>query len=334
MIKIKELLTPNIKRDYIHFAKDYKGLLFTIQKDTILTIWKITKPFGLQQIATVPLNGRFYKPHFQFDNNTLLLSSYRGNRITIIDFKDLNNVTALTRESNIGSRKASCIAKNILYTQISDLASEELCYEISEIPSVKNPEPIYSLVIPTNEMDNCASYAVTVENTIYWINQDTIYLMDISDSTNPKTIVNFKIGNFITGYPIKLSNSRILVLETYGDTSFSVNDFDITNKGIIRRSKALLRSHSVRAWQLVGKTLYIIHLDFIKIDNERKFRTYFSTIDVSDDATILSTKELPIIEVYGEDSSNIYWFSIVEDKLYILQGNGNIHDLNLKESKS
>ena len=322
-----DLLDANSKRDYFHFVKNYKNLLFTIQDDTILTIWKIEVPFQLKEVVKAPLKGGFYKPNFQFIDHILLLRAKRGNRIAIIDFRDLDKPKVVTQEREIGYIKGVCIAKGKLYIQISSINAEKYSFEVSDIPTSENIYPISKLVIPTDDTYNSASYSLVVNNTIYWVNQDSIFLMDISEPDNPKAIVTKNIVDLVTGYPILLSENRMVVFEIYDGQRIGLNYFEISGNNIKRKVKGLFKNHCIRGWKLIDNLLYFVHLDSKKINKERRYKTYLSSVTISNDPVINFTKELPIIEVYGEDSSNIYWYYITDNKHIILQGNGSITEL-------
>lgn len=327
MIELCNIIDENAKRKWIHFAKEYKNRLFTIQEDSILDIWNIELPFKLKKITSVPLEGRFYEPTFQFSGDKFLLRTVRGNRIAIVDFQNIEAPTVIAKETENGYMKGACIANGKLYVQISEIHKEDFNFQISDIPSLENPEPEISLAIPVKNDDayNCAFYSLVVDNTIYWVNQDSIFVMETSTLNGPKAIATKKIVDLGIGYPIQLPEDRMIVLETADDVRIGINDLDISNKNVKRKSKGILKNHCIRGWQLIDETLYIVHLDFKKINKERKYKTYISTVDVSGDPKVTSTKELPIIEVYGDDSSTIYWFYISEESYLILLGNGNVY---------
>lgn len=326
------MLELQSKRKYLHFVKEYKSVLFTIQEDTLLTLWKIESPFQLKKIKTLPLEGRFYEPNFQFVDDTLLLSVKRGNRLAIVNFQDLENPTVVTQERKIGSIKGSCIAKGKLYIQLSSIGTKEYSFEVSDIPTVENRYPTSKLVIPDEEADTSAFYSLVVNDTIYWINQDSIFVMDISIPDEPKPIVTKEIVDLGIGYPIMLPNNRMIVFEIAGDVRIGLNYLDISNNNVKRKAKGILKNHCIRGWQLVGNELYIVHLDFKKINNERKYKTYLSKIDVTDAPVINNTIELSIIEEYGDDSSTIVWYSIRENNHVFLQGTGVKHELPVESS--
>jgi|GEM_PF-4881079 len=322
-----DILDLNSKRKYFHFVKNYKNLLFTIQEDTILTIWKIEVPFQLKEVVKVPLEGRFYKPNFQFIDDTLLLKAKRGNRIVIVNFQDLDKPTVIIKERAMGYIKGVCIAKGKLYTQISSLHKEDYRFEVSDIPTIENTDPISKVVIPDNETESSALYSLVFNNTIYWVNQNSIFLMDISEPDHPKSITIKKIIDLGIGYPILLPDNKMIVFEVASDMRIGLNYLDIAGNSVKRKAKGLFKNHCIRGWQLIDEKLYIVHLDFKKINNERKYKTYLSYVDVNSVPVIKFTKELPIIEVYGEDNTNIVWYYINNNKHIFLQGNGTFYEL-------
>ena len=327
MITNSNIIDFNSKIKYLHFVKNYKNLLFTIQEDTILTIWKIEDSFQLKKVVKVPLAERFYEPNFQFIDDTLLLRGNRGNRIAIIDFQDLDSPTVIIKEREMGYIKGACIAKGKLYTQISSIYNKDYRFEVSDIPTTDNTDPISKIVIPDTDEESSAFYSLVFNETIYWVNQDSIFLMDISEPDSPKSIVTKKIVDLGIGYPILLSDNRMIVFEIAGDVRIGLNYLDIASNSVKRKEKGLFKNHCIRGWQLIEEKLYIVHLDFKKINNERKYKTYLSCVDVSSNLVINFTKELPIIEVYGEDNTRIVWYYISNNKHIFLQGNGTFYEL-------
>ncbi|MDW5288769.1 hypothetical protein [Formosa sp. PL04] len=327
MITHSNILDLNSKRKYLHFVKNYKNLLFTIQEDNILTIWKIEVPFQLKQLVKIPLEVRFYEPNFQFIDDTLLLRGGRGNKIAIINFQNLDKPTVIIKEREMGYIKGACIAKGKLYIQISSLYNKDYRFEVSDIPTINNTDPISKIVIPDKNEESSAFYSLVFNDTIYWVNQDSIFLMDISEPDHPKSIVSKEIVNLGIGYPILLSDNRMIVFEIASDVRIGLNYLDISGNNVKRKAKGLFKNHCIRGWQLIDNTLYIVHLDFKKTDNERKYKTFLSSVDVSSDPVINFTKELPILEVYGEDNTTIVWYYISHNKHIFLQGNGIFYEL-------
>ncbi|WP_299619329.1 hypothetical protein [uncultured Tenacibaculum sp.] len=332
MIVQANILNTDYNRDWIHFIQWYQNLLFSIQEDTILNIWDA----NFKKIASVELGGRFYEPSFQFVGQKLLLIAKRGNRIAIIDFENIENPTVVLQKTKNGFIKGACIAQHKLYIQISETHKDKIHFnfQVSDIPTLENPNPEINYVIPVTEDDvyNGAFYTQVVKNTIYWINQNSIFAMDITNPDDPQRIAAKKIVDNGIGYPVLLTDNRMLVLEIGGDAWIAVNHFDISNNNIKKISKGILKNHCIRGWELIDQTLYIIHLDFKRINKERKYKTYISSIDVSGNPTINYTKELPIIEVYGEDSSTIYGCYRTGESLILIQGNGEIHKISIKKS--
>ncbi|GGG46743.1 hypothetical protein [Bizionia arctica] len=327
MITHSNILDLNSKRKYLHFVKNYKNLLFTIQEDNILTIWKIEVPFQLRQLVKIPLEERFYEPNFQFIDNTLLLRGNRGNKIAIINFQNLDKPTVIIRQREMGYIKGACIAKDKLYIQISSLYNKDYRFEVSDIPTINNTDPISKIVIPDKNEESSAFYSLVFNDTIYWVNQDSIFLMDISEPDHPKSIVTKEIVNLGIGYPILLSDNRMIVFEIASDVRIGLNYLDISGNNVKRKAKGLFKNHCIRGWQVIDNTLYMVHLDLKNMNNERKYKTYLSSIDLSSDPVINFTKELPIIEVYGEDNTTIVWYYISNNKHIILQGNGTFYEL-------
>jgi len=330
MILKANILNTDYNRDWIHFIQWYQNLLFSIQEDTILDIWDT----NFKKIASIELGGRFYEPSFQFVDQKLLLKDNFGNKLIIIDFENIENPTVVLKKTENGFIRGACIAQHKLYIQISETHKDKthFNFQVSDIPSLENPNPEINYVIPVTEDDvyNGAFYTQVVKNTIYWMNQNSIFAMDITNPDDPQKIAAKKIVNNGIGYPVLLTDNRMLVLEIGGDAWMGVNHFDISNNNIKKISKGILKNHCIRGWELIGKTLYIIHLDFKRINRERKYKTYISSIDVSGNPTINYTKELPIIEVYGEDSSTIYGCYRTDESLILIQGNGEIHKISIK----
>lgn len=153
--------------------------------------------------------------------------------------------------------------------------------------------------------------------------------MDVSNPSVQKEIAEKEIVGLIVGHPILLLNNRMVVMETYDGNRIGCNFFDISNKTIKRLQKGLFKNHCIRAYHQTENCLYIVHLDFKKTDNERKYKTYLSTITTTENIGVEFTKELPFIEIYGDDSSKILWLVKSNTKIIILLANGNFYTITI-----
>ncbi|WP_130733941.1 hypothetical protein [Flavobacterium sp. J27] len=318
------ILNPNANRKNIHFAKSYNNKLFIIQEDTVLSIWKIDPHFQITKEYDVNLGSKFYNPNFQFLDNKLLLNNRYG-EICIIDFNDYNNLITIFSK-DIEGRESCCMYKNKLYSQIYLTNTDG--YSISDLPTIKNPNPKTTIAIQKENISS-GSYALVTNTVIYWINQESIFIMDVSNPDIPKSIVEKEIVDLVMGYPILVANNRMVVIETYDANRIGCNFFDISNNNIKRLQKGQFKNHCIRAFHLSNDYLFLVHLDFKKINNERKYKTYLSAIDINNDFSIRFTKELPFIEIYGDDSSKIVWVGEYNNKIIILLANGKFFDLIL-----
>ncbi|MCB0374690.1 MAG: hypothetical protein KDD04_02100, partial [Sinomicrobium sp.] len=275
----------------------------------------------------VSLGGIFFRPGYQFEEHKLLL--YRDGYMAIVNFGDSKNIKVISHRENEFYTCCS-LSKNRLYKQVYLSKHGNDGYFVSEIPTPENPNPPSKRVIPFGDFSDRASQTLVSEDTIYWINQSSIVVMDITESDNPKITARKKLVDLVLGHPILLPRDRMVVIETDNDESFGCNVFDISNKDLKKIGKGLFKNHCIKGFCLIENTLYIAHLDYKKIEGKREYKTYFSKIDFSDGYKIDYTKELPFIEVYEEVGSQICWIGVKDDQLAVLLRNREIHRFDLE----
>jgi len=119
----------------------------------------------------------------------------------------------------------------------------------------------------------------------------------------------------------------MLIFEIAGDVRIGLNYLNISGNNVKRKAKGLFKNHCNRGWELIGNILFLLYLYFKKINNEQKYKTYLSSVDVSSTPVIAFTKELPVIEVYGENETTIVWYNVIDNKHIFFQGNGTFYEL-------
>jgi predicted DNA-binding WGR domain protein len=317
--KTTNIIDSTAERKYIHFAKEHEGHLYTIQEDNILSIWKIEHSFELSKVSSITLPFNFCRPQFQLTDQNLLLKN-PAKAVVIISLQDKKKPVCIFQEV-VEGLEASCLVKGKLYHQTKN------GFHISLIPAPANS--VNSLKLVILQANNWSKHTLIVNDIIYWIGQQTIIVMDISDPMSPTIIAEKKLLDVVIGYPVKLSKNRMAVLEVYDDIRIAVNFFDLSGNNVKRAAKGLLKNNRVTGFSLMNDVLYITHLDYKKIASERKYKTYLSKIDLTDAPAIVFTVELPFIEKDGDGSSQIVWSRVNGNVLGVLLGNGDVHRLSI-----
>ncbi|WP_078129253.1 hypothetical protein [Leptospira alexanderi] len=319
---IINILDSKGKRKSIHFAKDYKGYLFTMQQENVLKIWKIEPTFKLSKVSEVTLPFRIdfeEQPIIQFqfiDDHLLLIGKTKSkDHCLVLSLQDIHNpiqvlwdeITKYSEELMIGM---SCFAKGMVYHMATDDGFNTHFY-LSGVP-----EPVISLP-RVNSEDRYGRYPLVVNDLIYWICSQGVIVMDISKPKAPKILTEERIPNFFNcGFPILLTNNRIVVLELGGYyRTANVGLFDISNKNIKPIGQGALKRTLISGFTLMDDVVYVTH-EKIQITDKRT-KHYFSKIDLTNDTTVKFTCELPF-------TNPIVWSRVENEKLAVLLSNGDM----------
>ncbi|EMJ58835.1 hypothetical protein LEP1GSC013_1209 [Leptospira interrogans serovar Valbuzzi str. Duyster] len=325
---IINILDSKGKLKSIHFAKDYKGYLFTIQQENVLKIWKIEPAFKLSKISEVilPFRMNFEDQRiiqFQFIDDHLLLIG--GDNCSVLSIQDIHNpIQILYDEINKYSGQElilgmSCFAKGVIYHMATDDRFNTHFY-LSGVS-----DPVISLP-RVNSEDRYGRYPLVVNDLIFWICRQGVIVMDISNPKTPKILAEERIPNFFNyGFPILLANNRVAILEFgshYGTAGISL--FDISNKNAKPIGQGALKRTLISGFTPMDNTVYVTH-EKIQIKAKGK-KHYFSKIDLTNDTIIQFTCELPFTD------HTIVWSRVENDKLAVLLDNGDMLSTNFPKS--
>ncbi|MDO6394104.1 hypothetical protein Q4554_08380 [Leptospira santarosai] len=324
---INNILDSKGKLKSIHFAKDYKGYIFTMQQENVLKIWKIEPAFKLSKISEVILPFRMNfedEPiiQFQFIDDHLLLNGGNDN-CSVLSIQDIHNpIQILWDEIDKYSGQElmldmSCFAKGMVYHMATDDRFNTHFY-LSGVP-----DPVISLP-RINSEDRYGRYPLVVNDLIFWICKQGVMVMDISNPKTPKILAEERIPNFFNyGFPVLLVNNRVAILELgsyYGTAGISL--FDISNKNAKSIGQGALKRTLISGFTTMDNTVYVTHAK-VQIKAKEK-KHYFSKIDLTNDTTIKFTCELPFTD------RTIVWSRVENDTLAVLLDNGDMLSTNDK----
>ncbi|WP_061246915.1 hypothetical protein [Leptospira noguchii] len=326
---INNILDSKGKLKSIHFAKDYKGYIFTMQQENVLKIWKIEPAFKLSKISEVilPFRMNFEDERiikFQFIDDHLLLNGGNGNCL-LLSIQDIHNpIQILWDEIDKYSGQElmlnmSCFAKGMVYHMATDDRFNTHFY-LSGVP-----DPVISLP-RINSEDRYGRYPLVVNDLIFWICRQGVIVMDISNPKTPKILAEERIPNFFNyGFPVLLVNNRVAILELgsyYGTAGISL--FDISNKNAKPIGQGALKRTLISGFTMMDNTVYVTH-EKVQIKAKEK-KHYFSKIDLTNDTTIKFTCELPFTD------RTIVWSRVENDTLAVLLDNGDILSTNFPKN--
>ncbi|QDK22058.1 hypothetical protein [Leptospira weilii] len=319
---IINILDSKGKRKSIHFAKDYKGYLFTMQQENVLKIWKIEPTFKLSKVSevTLPFQIGFEDQQiiqFQFIGDHFLLvgGTKSKDNCLVLSFQDIHNPIQIlwdniTKYSEELLISMSCFAKGMVYHMATDDKFNTHFY-LSGVP-----DPVISLP-RVNSEDRYGRYPLVVNDLIYWVCKQGVIVMDISNPKTPKILAEERIPNFFNyGFPMLLANNWIAVLELgsyYGTAGISL--FDISNKNVKPIGHGALKRTLISGFTSMDSVVYVTH-EKAQIKDKGK-KHYFSKIDLTNDTTVKFTCELPFTD-------RIVWSRVENDKLAVLLDNGHM----------
>ncbi len=301
------LFDPNAARGWLHFgaAAPSGRSLFTIQDDQTLTAWSLSADFQVSRGGQASFSQEWYAPKFQFVGDQLLL--WDDNVLAAVDVTRPSQPSVVA-ELELEGLRSCAVAGERLFVE---------CYlgpsGYGALPWPLSKKGRFEMLLPVTDMETHGSHGVAVGGDVWWATQDGLKVL----TEAPWALKSSLRLNNVVGLPLLVSDSRLVVLETYDDGRQAVVFVDLEGTRA-RKVSAHRKNQVVRGWALSGDRSHL----FVVV--RAKDRLEFVTFDVAQAKEVEATT-LPFSEDDDEvDRTKVIWLGVSESNVAVLSGHGQL----------